>query len=577
MNDDRRTNCKQPTMLTHLRIENFALIDSLELDFSGGLNVLTGETGAGKSIILDALDAVLGGKVSGNAVRTGTQRALIEATFDSNETLADWLTTQEIDGLEEGIVITREVGGKSSRSRINGVLVNQTLLRTLREPLLEITAQGQSLQLEKPEVQLDLLDSFAGAAPLRDKVQKAYENAQKRKAALTRKKAEQAEKAQQVDLYKFQYEELAKAELADPQEEEQLTADFSRLAHASELQQSSQKLYALLYEGDRESPAVTDLLGKASDILVQMSGYDPSLESLSELLEGALIQVQECSRAVNRYGDTVESDPEQLDFIEKRLRLFKTLRQKYGSTLAEVIAYFKKLEKDLRTIEGGDENLEAEEKLLAGEIAKATELANQLTAVRTEAAIRLQSALIQELKPLGMAKVRFAVELEPTRLSATGVDRVQFLWSPNPGEPLHPLTETASGGEMARFLLALKACLGAADHIGTLVFDEIDIGVSGRVAQAVADKLLQLGQFHQVLCVTHQPLVAAMADSHYRVQKHVRQEAEGERTIVHVEKLSQLEDRCEELAQLAVGKTAREALDFASSLLTEANRRRATL
>jgi DNA repair protein RecN (Recombination protein N) len=564
-------------MLTHLRIENFALIDSLELDFSGGLNVLTGETGAGKSIILDALDAVLGGKVSGNAVRTGTQRALIEATFDSNETLADWLTTQEIDGLEEGIVITREVGGKSSRSRINGVLVNQALLRTLREPLLEITAQGQSLQLEKPEVQLELLDSFAGAAPLRDKVQKAYESAQKRKAALARKKAEQAEKAQQVDLYKFQYEELAKAELEDPQEEEQLTADFSRLAHASELQQSSQKLYALLYEGDRESPAVTDLLGKASDILVQMSGYDPSLESLSELLEGALIQVQECSRAVNRYGDTVESDPEQLDFIEKRLRLFKTLRQKYGSTLSEVITYFKKLQKDLRTIEGGDENLEAEEKLLAGEIAKATELANQLTAVRTEAAIRLQSALIQELKPLGMAKVRFAVELEPTRLSATGVDRVQFLWNPNPGEPLHPLTETASGGEMARFLLALKACLGAADHIGTLVFDEIDIGVSGRVAQAVADKLLQLGQFHQVLCVTHQPLVAAMADSHYRVQKHVRQEAEGERTVVHVEKLCQPEDRCEELAQLAVGKTAREALDFASSLLTEANRRRATL
>jgi DNA repair protein RecN (Recombination protein N) len=474
-------------------------------------------------------------------------------------------------------VITREVGGKSSRSRINGVLVNQTLLRTLREPLLEITAQGQSLQLEKPEIQLELLDSFAGAAPLRDKVQKAYESAQKRRAALARKKAEQAEKAQQVDLYKFQYEELAKAELEDPQEEEQLTADFSRLAHASELQQSSQKLYALLYEGDRESPAVTDLLGKASDILVQMSGYDPSLESLSELLEGALIQVQECSRAVNRYGDTVESDPEQLDFIEKRLRLFKTLRQKYGSTLGEVIVYFKKLEKDLRTIEGGNENLGAEEKLLAEEIARATELANQLTSVRTEAAIRLQSALIQELKPLGMAKVRFAVELEPTRLSATGVDCVQFLWSPNPGEPLHPLTETASGGEMARFLLALKACLGAADRIGTLVFDEIDIGVSGRVAQAVADKLLQLGQFHQVLCVTHQPLVAAMADSHYRVQKHVRQEAEGERTVVHVEKLSQHEDRCEELAQLAVGKTAREALDFASSLLTEANRRRATL
>jgi DNA repair protein RecN (Recombination protein N) len=564
-------------MLKHLRIENFALIDSLELDFSDGLNVLTGETGAGKSIILDALDAVLGGKVSGNAVRTGTQRALIEATFASNESLNAWLTAQEIDHLEEGIVITREVSGKSSRSRINGVLVNQALLRTLREPLLEITAQGQSLQLEKPEVQLELLDSFAGAAPLRDKVQKAYESAQKRKAALARKKAEQAEKAQQLDLFKFQYEELSKAELADPLEEEQLTADFSRLAHASELQQSSQKLYAMLYEGDRDTPAITDILGQANEILLQMSGYDPSLESLSELLEGALIQVQECARAVNRYGDTVESDPEQLDFTEKRLRLFKTLKQKYGSTLAEVIAYFKKLQKDLRTIEGGDENLEAEEKLLAGEIARATELADQLTRVRSEAATRLQAALIQELKPLGMAKVRFAVQLEPTRLSATGVDQVKFLWSPNPGEPLHPLTETASGGEMARFLLALKACLGAADHIGTLVFDEIDIGVSGRVAQAVADKLLQLGQFHQVLCVTHQPLVAAMADSHYRVQKHVRQEEQGERTVVHVEKLSLLEARCEELAQLAVGKTAREALDFASSLLTEANRRRATL
>ncbi len=561
-------------MLTHLRIENFALIDKLALDFTAGLNVLTGETGAGKSIILDALDAVLGGKVSSAQVRTGAQRALVEATFQPSAVLDTWLAGQQIDPLEEGVIVVREVSGKTSRARINGVLINQALLKELRELLLEITAQGQSLQLEKPEVQTELLDNYADATLLREQVRRAYEAAQKRKSELARKKARRDERFQQLDQLRFQYEELAKAELDDPLEEEQLLTERSRLAHAVELQQNSHKLYGMLYEGENGEPAVTDLLGQASDVLIGMCEYDPGLNPLSEMIENALIQVQECARSINRYGETLESDPEQLQYAERRLRLFKNLRQKYGTTLADVIAHFRELERDLAAIEGDGESLEVEEQQLAEEWKRVAEQAAGLTRVRTEVALKLQTDLVRELAPLGMAKVRFAVQVEPMRLGPTGADRVVFLWSPNPGEPLHPLTETASGGEMARFLLALKACLGGADRIGTLVFDEIDIGVSGKVAQAVAEKLLQLGRSHQVLCVTHQPLVAAMADSHYRVRKTVQPEAGEERTVVRVEVL-QTEARREELAQLVGGQSAREALEFASALLADADKRRA--
>lgn len=563
-------------MLTHLRIENFALIDHLELDFGTGLNVLTGETGAGKSIILDALDAVLGGKAGGTSVRAGAQRALIEATFDP-ASLGGWLAEQEIEGLEEGLVVSREVGGKTSRSRVNGVLVNQTTLRGLRELLLEITAQGQSAQLEKPETQLDLLDNYTGAASTREKVRLAYEHTQKLKSALDHRRATRAERLQKLDLLRFQHDELAKAGLDDPHEEEALQHERQRLAHAAELQQSGQQVFELLYESNAGAPAVTDLLGQASDLLTQMGEYDTELTPLSEMLENALIQVQECARAVHRYAETVESDPRQLEYCERRLRLLKNLRQKYGSTLAEVIDHYLKVKGELASLDEGDDALEALERQLSTGLQEAAGIAGELTELRTLAARRLETDLVRELAPLGMRKVRFEVRLEPTRLQATGADRVVFLWSPNPGEPLQPLTQTASGGEMARFMLALKACLGAADRIGTLVFDEIDIGVSGRVAQAVAEKLLQLGRSHQVLCVTHQPLVAAMADSHYRVCKTVLPEADGERTVVRVEALDRSEARREELAQLAGGQSAHEALEFASALLVEADRRRALL
>ncbi|UFP96431.1 DNA repair protein RecN [Gloeobacter morelensis] len=561
-------------MLTHLRIENFALIDHLALDFAGGLNVLTGETGAGKSIILDALDVVLGGRVSGAQVRTGAQRAVIEATFAPSAAIEAWLAAQQIDSLEEGLVVVREISGKTNRARINGVLVNQAVLRELREQLLEITAQGQSLQLEKPEVQLELLDNYGEIAPRRERFRQVYETLQRRKGEWARKKASRDDRLQQLDLFRFQFEELSRAGLEDPQEEEQLLAERSRLAHAVELQHNSLKLYELLYEGAEGQPAVTDLLGQSADLLIQMGAYDASLVPLGEMLENALVQVQECARAVNRYGETVESDPETLEYTEKRLRQLKNLRQKYGPTLADVIAHYRHLERDLAAIEGSGEDLEAEERELAGETRRAIELAAELTRGRTEAAGRLEGDLVRELAPLGMGKVRFAVRIEPSRLAISGADRVSFLWSPNPGEPLQPLTETASGGEMARFLLALKACLGGADRIGTLVFDEIDIGVSGRVAQAVAEKLLQLGASHQVLCVTHQPLVAALADSHYRVHKAVLAEDGQERTVVRVETLNKTEARREELAQLVGGHSAHEALEFAGALLADADRRR---
>ncbi|MBF2025712.1 MAG: DNA repair protein RecN [Oscillatoriales cyanobacterium C42_A2020_001] len=627
-------------MLLCLRIENFALVDRLDLELGKGLTVLTGETGAGKSIILDALDAALGGKVTGRAIRTGAEKALIEATFQLDEELKDWLNHQSI-GCETGtLVCSREVVANTtsqrSRSRVNGALVNKQQMEELRDRLVELTAQGQTVQIGQPALQREWLDCYGGTTLLkqREAVAAAFTAYQQATQALENRRRAEQQRLQQLDLFDYQLRELNAANLDDPDELDLLEQEAKRLSHSVELQQQSYVVYQALYQNDNDAEAetCTDLLGKAENILQDMVEYDTQLRPILELVTAALAQVEEAGREINAYGESIEADPQRLQEAQVRIAELKQVCRKYGPTLTEAIAMRDRLQEDLLELTGGGQSVEELEQAVQTCHETLIQACTELTNLRQTAAKDLETRLVNELKPLAMEKVKFEVGITPCPPSATGADQITYLFSPNPGEPLQPLTEIASGGEMSRFLLALQASFSQVDSVGTLVFDEIDVGVSGRVTQAIAEKLYQLSQHHQVLCVTHQPIVAAMADHHFRVSKHLigangetastplengngykakgkRQKAKGRnqesgvtsqeseeihpppcsapipsasppdavRTVVRVMPLTD-EQRKQELALLAGGQTAEEASSvtdaaayaFAESLLAQA-------
>ena len=568
-------------MLLYLRIENFALIDHLELDFGAGLNVLTGETGAGKSIILDAIDAVLGGKVSSRVIRTGTNRAIVEATFSVTPPLTAWLNEQEIDLTDDHVVIiSREIATTisniRSRSRVNGVLVNRPLMGGLRDNLVEITAQGQTVQVGQSAQVRDWLDLYGGDALLqkRQNVAAAFIIYQQARQALEKRRTSERERLQQLDLLTYQVQELGAANLNDTQEMEQLNQERDRLNHVVDLQQMSYKVYQALYQDDQETRTAADLLADGEMILTQMVEYDSQLQSLLELVRDAVAAVMQVGRQINIYGEGLEADPQRLEEVEERIRELKQICRKYGPTLTEAMAYYERIQTELNELNNSEQSIETLEQQEQLSLQTLHQISQELTQLRRQTAANLESQLLAELKPLAMDKVKFQIEIIPISPSSTGADKITFMFSPNPGEPIQPLTEIASGGEMSRFLLALKACFHQGNEVGTMIFDEIDVGVSGRVAQAIAEKLHQLSQEHQVLCVTHQPLIAAMADHHFRVYKLVINKVinsdDEQRTVVRVTSLNNLTTRREELAQLAGGKSANEAISFAESLLLQA-------
>ncbi|HEY9615856.1 MAG TPA: DNA repair protein RecN [Microcoleaceae cyanobacterium] len=599
-------------MLLALRIENFALVDHLDLELGTGLTVLTGETGAGKSIVLDAIDAALGGKVTSRAIRTGADRALIEATFRIDPELTQWLQQQDIEA-DGAIVCSREIipsgNSQRNRSRINGVLVNKQQMEHLRDRLVEITAQGQTVQIGQPALQREWLDSYGGDRVIqhRQQVAVAFQSYQQATQALEKRRRAEQERLQQLDLFEYQLRELNAAHLNEPDELDQLEQEAKRLNHSVDLQQQSYQVYQALYQNDSGAPACADLLGEAENTLQDMVEYDPQLQPILDLVSAALAQVYEAGREINTYGDSIEADPQRLQEVQSRMAELKQVCRKYGPTLTAAIELRDQLQEELNALTGGGQSLEELEQVMHKCHKMLVQACEELTGLRQSAAQDLEARLVAELKPLAMDKVQFQAKLTACPPSAYGADQVTFLFSPNPGEPLQPLTEIASGGEMSRFLLALQASFSQVDPVGTLVFDEIDVGVSGRVSQAIAEKLYQLSHHHQVLCVTHQPIVAAMADQHFRVSKQVigaesnqkvtpitkRSKAKASspdsnghtptesptsevRTVVRITPLDP-EQRREELAQLAGGQsdavahtTDAAAYAFAESLLTQA-------
>ena len=582
-------------MLVNLKINNFALVDSLELNLENGLSVLTGETGAGKSIILDAIDMVLGGKANSRMIRTGSDRSLLEATFQIDAGLNQWLEEQEIDPLEEDtLVCSREiVVGKTnlrSRSRVNGVLVNRQLMADLRSRLVEITAQGQTVNLLISEQQRYLLDAYGGKAIDKQlkRVAAAYESTQAAKKDLDRRIQSEQELLQRQDLLKFQLKDLDEAELTDANELDELEQERDRLSHVVELQQLGNQTYQTLYEGDDDAPAGADLLGKAESCLMEMAEYDSELNPILEMVQSGLAQIVEAGQQINSYSEGLEADPQRLEEIETRIRQLKNICRKYGPELTDAIGLYERLKSELATITGDGQSIAALESAYQSALKQLTQECAKLTQLRQKAATKLEKQLVKELKPLAMDKVLFECRLVEAAPTVMGADKVVFYFSPNAGETIQPLSVIASGGEMSRFLLALKACFtGAEQSSGTLIFDEIDAGVSGKVAQAIAEKLHQLGKQHQVLCVTHQPLIAAMANGHFKVEKTIVEETSKSsakngssisdiRTVVRVKPLANHKVRAEELAQITGGHDAEDAIAFAESLLTKAAKYRAT-
>ncbi|MGK7895784.1 MAG: DNA repair protein RecN [Xenococcus sp. (in: cyanobacteria)] len=576
-------------MLVSLRINNFALIDTLELQFNQGLNVLTGETGAGKSIILDAIDAALGGKLNSASIRTGSDRATIEASFTLNSALETWLGQQQIELLEEdNLVCSRELsvtkGKLRSRSRINGVLANRQLMAQLRSQLVEITAQGQTIDLLISERQRELLDLYAGRSVIqqKQKVVKAYENCQEAKSKLEQRRKSQQERLQRQDFLGYQLKELEESNLTRADELENLEQESDRLSHIVELQEFSYQVYQLLYQNDRDAAAASDLVGKAETALQSMTEYDSALTTILEMVQSGLTQIVEAAQQINSYGDRLEADPERLEEIEARIRQLKNICRKYGPELVNAIALQEQLATELAELTNSEQSIAALEQEYQLSQDKLQQVCTKLTQLRHQAASKLEKQLVKELKPLAMDKVIFESRLISCNPTINGADKVVFYFSPNPGEAIQPLATTASGGEMSRFLLALKACFVNTQMTShTSIFDEIDAGVSGKVAQAIAEKLYQLSQKHQVLCVTHQPLVAAMANAHYKVSKTIveektEQQRNGDshlpdiRTVVRVNSLSDRDSIIKELAQITGGHAANDAIAFAESLLTKA-------
>ncbi|MGL5193133.1 MAG: DNA repair protein RecN, partial [Chroococcales cyanobacterium] len=502
------------------------------------------------------------------------------------------------------LVVSRELvfgkgGAMRSRSRLNGVLVNRQLMEQLRDRLVEITAQGQTVQLGQPARQRDWLDAFAGpeVLALRQGVVTRYAEANTARQALEDSRQSEQQRLQRIDLLDYQVKELSEANLNEADELEQLEQERQRLSHVVELQEQSDRVYQALYQQNDGSLAAADLLGEVEQTLGDMVAYDPELQGVLDMVNDALALAIEAGRQMSSYSSSLEADPDRLAEVEQRIGQLKHICRKYGPNLNAAIAYFHRIEAELEELTQADRAVEVLERLYQARQAELIQTCEELTHLRRTAASRLEQRLIEELKPLAMDNVQFQVQIEPVAPTSTGSDRIIFLFSPNPGEPLQPVAEIASGGEMSRFLLALQSCFVQVDSAATLVFDEIDAGVSGRVAGAIAQKLHQLSQGQQVLFVTHQPIVAAMADLHFRVNKQVIGSSEEtpeatdpelksanspgngstppapialeERTVVRVTALSS-EQRREELAQLAGGQGASEAIAWAQSLLNQA-------
>ena len=507
-------------MLSLLHIENIAIIESADIRFDSGLNVLTGETGAGKSIVIDAISAVLGQRTSRELIRTGAKSALVTAVFTGLPPLA-WLADNGVDQGEE-LLLQREIQGDGRNAcRLNGRPITVAQMRELGRCLLDIHGQHDGQQLLDPACHLAYLDRFGRTLPLLEDYQAAFAQVSRIRKEIAGLKMDDAERSRRVDTLQFQIRELERAELT-PGEDEELSARRRLLQSSGKLMDGLQEgLMAL--SGGEDSSGACDLIAQAEGALRSIVRYDPSLEELAEQLSSLRSAADDAADSLRDLSRTFDFSPGELDEVEERLDLLYRLRKKYGPTVEEMLAYLDRCRQELDQIQYADDTIARLEKELGKAEKEARKRGQALSQARQTSAQSLRDRVQEELRQLDMPKVRFEVEFAPkggeAGMDETGGDEIQFLMSANLGEALKPIQKVASGGELARIMLALKNVLAEGDEIGSLVFDEVDTGVSGRAAAKVAEKMSRLSRTCQVLCVTHLAQIAAMADSHYCIEK----------------------------------------------------------
>jgi DNA repair protein RecN (Recombination protein N) len=572
-------------MLTELHIQNFAIIDKLDLRFDSGLIILTGETGAGKSIILDAVVMLIGGKADTTFVRTDSDAAFVEAVFQltgpEKEAAHFILNREELMDDPNYVTLMREVR-KEGRSvaRINGRTVNVGLLKELGALLIDIHGQAEHLSLLDPRAHLGLLDRYAEVSqPLGDYRQTYHTLLNLRRELADLRKA-QSDADRRIEMLTYQAEEIESAHLKAGEDEE-LRKERDRLANAELLAQNAQEALAVLDEGSPEMPAATDLIGQAAQALATLAKIDAGQSELSEQAELLLETISDVIHSLRDYLEEIEYNPKRLEDVEDRLDLIHSLVRKYGGAIPTVIAYGSDARKQLETITGAAERINELEMQEAKLLEKLAKQGGLLSEKRKSAAISMGKGIEAELNDLKMQSARFGVDFQTkpdvngipaangTRIAfdQNGFDRVEFLIAPNPGEGLKPLAKIASGGETSRLMLGLKNVMAKADEVPSLIFDEIDQGIGGRVGMTVGHKLWNLSRTHQVFCVTHLPQLAVFGDQHYQVQKLI----DNGRTLTRVENLEG-ESRLLELSQM-LGEVGEETLRSAHELLQVARQK----
>jgi len=568
-------------VLREIHIQNYAVIDNLTVEFGPGLNLLSGETGSGKSIIVDALGLALGGRASPEIIRTGQERATVTAVFraEAFPPWAAWLEEHGLASQEESEIILRREIQASGRSRllVNDQPVTVGAIRELAERLIEIHGQNEQVLLFEKEGQLDLLDEFAELGEAVEQVGRLHARRAELEREIASLSRDEQERLRTLDLLRFQVEELERARL-EPGEDSRLEEERRVLANLEKLRAAASDAYTHLYEDEGAACAKLALVNRALDDLAR---YDSALDEHREPFLSARAALEDLADSLRDYLQGLEANPARLEEIEDRLALIDRLKRKYGKTIEEILAYCEDARRQLSGLEHADERRVQLEKELNRAMEEYTAAATDVSRRRQEAARRMERAVRQELSQLGMEKTRFAVHFSPEQPGSAGpkgFDDIEFLIAPNPGEEMRPLAKVASGGELSRLMLALKTVVGVTRTGGagrdgtkryapTFVFDEVDAGIGGRVAESVGQRLKRLARSAQVLCVTHLAQIACFADHHFYVEKFERQG----RTLTSVKRLDGEKERAQELARMLSGSQITDAvLKHAGAMLKQA-------
>jgi len=542
-------------LLLNLHVKNLAIIDEVEVDFAGHFNVLTGETGAGKSIIIGSVNLALGGKMGKDMIRTGAEFALVELTFLVEDTKTrEALRQLGVSFEDETLLISRKITQARTVNRINGESVTVAMIKKVADLLIDIHGQNEQQSLLHKAKHLEIVDRYAkeqmgGKDVL---LAKSYQNYRKLKEELRENQMPEEKRLREISFLQYELEEIEKAALK-PGEEEELAAEYKKLSNAASIAQGLSEIYGMMC---RENGSVSDQVSEGIRILSRISEYDESISGFWNQLSDIDSLVSDFNREISGYMDGFDIGSGELDAVEKRLDLVRSIKAKYGATTEDVFAYAAKNQEKLEKYQEYEAYQQKLEKGIQEEEKKLRKLSAEVSAIRKKCAKRLEKEITQALVDLNFLQVKFKIAVQEIgEYTAKGMDDVVFLISTNPGEELRPLGNAASGGELSRIMLAIKAVLAGHDEIGTMIFDEIDVGISGRTAQMVAEKMSLIGRQHQVICISHLAQIAAMADTQFLIEK----ENDGNHTKTQIHKLDQ-DASIQELARILGGAQITEAV-----------------